>query len=90
MQKTLLVTLEQFRTTFHAGGLTAARIVANGNRYHAVADTKSGDRVVLVRYSDTTARAFSDPGTALKMLHEIGFRVITVDMTNWQAGQSSL
>lgn len=84
------MTVEQLRTTFHAGGLTAARIVATGKRFHAVADTKGGDRVVLVRHSDTTARAFSDPGTALKLLRDIGFRIITVDMTEWQPEQGAL
>jgi hypothetical protein len=84
------MTLEQLRTTFHAGGLVAACVVANGKRFHVVADTKGGDRVVLVRHSDTTARAFSDPGTALKLLREVGFLTITVDMTNWQPAQGEL
>ncbi len=84
------MTIEQLRMTFHAGGLTAARVVAAGKRFHVVSDTKGGDRVILVRHSDTTARAFSDPGTALKLLREIGFRVVTVDMTDWQPGQGTL
>lgn len=83
-------TLEQLRTTFHAGGLAAAQVVATGNRFHVVADTKSGDRVILVRHADTTARAFSGVNTALKLLREIGFCLVTVDMTDWQAGQSPL
>jgi len=84
------MTLEQLRTTFHAGGLSAAQVVATGNRFHVVADTKGGDRVVLVRHSDGTARAFSDAGTALKLLREIGFWVVTVNMTEWQATQGTL
>lgn len=84
------MTLEQLRTTFHAGGLTAARVVATGKRFHVVADTKGGNRVVLVRHSDTTARAFSDPGTALKLLREVGFQVVAVDMTAWQPEQGTL
>lgn len=84
------MTLEQLRTTFHAGGLAAARVVATGKRFHVVADTKGGDRVVLVRHSDTTARAFSDPGTALRLLREVGFQVVAVDMTTWQPEQNAL
>ncbi len=84
------MTLEQLRTTFHAGGLSAAQVVATGNRFHVVADTKGGDRVILVRHSDGTARAFSDTGTALKLLRDVGFCVITVDMTDWQATQGTL
>lgn len=84
------MTLEQLRTTFHAGGLTTACVVAAGKRFHTVVGTKGGDRVVLVRHSDTTARAFSDPGTALKLLRDIGFRVVTVDMTDWQPDQGAL
>lgn len=85
-----LLTLEQLRTTFHAGGLAAAQVVAAGNRFHIVTDTKSGDRVVLARHSDTTARAFSDPSTALRLLRDIGFRVVAVDMTDWQPSQGAL
>lgn len=34
------MTLEQLRTTFHAGGLTVARVAAAGKRVHVVVDTK--------------------------------------------------
>lgn len=84
------MTLEQLRTTFNAGGLAAAQVVATGRRFHVVADTKSGDRVILVRHSDTTARAFSGADTALKLLREIGFCLISVDMTEWNPDQSPL
>jgi len=84
------MTLEQLRTTFHAGGLSAARVVATGKRFHVVADTKGGDRVVLVRHSDTTPRFFSDPGTALKLLRDVGFHVVTVEMTDWKPAQGEL
>ena len=79
------MTLNQLRTTFHAGGISAAHVVANGKRFHVVADTKGGNRVVLIRHSDTAARAFSDPGTALKLLHQVGFQVVT-----WQPEQGEL
>ncbi|WP_281661172.1 hypothetical protein [Microvirgula aerodenitrificans] len=85
-----MMTLERLRTAFHMGGLTAARVVANGSRFHAVADTANGDQIVLARHSDATARAFSDPGTVLRMLRDIGFRVVTVDMTNWHPEQNCL
>lgn len=84
------MTLEQIRTTFHAGGLVAAQVVAVGRGFFVQVDSKSGDKIVLVRHSDTTARAFSGADTALKLLRDIGFQRITVDMTDWQPKQSPL
>ena len=84
------MTLEQFRTTFRAGGLSAAQVALSGKRFHVMADTKGGDRVILVRHSDFTARAFSDPSTALKLLREVGFSVVTVYMADLGAVQNTL
>jgi hypothetical protein len=82
--------LEQIRTVFTSGGLSGAKIVAGGRRFHVVVDTKAGGQVVLVRHLDSRPRFFSDPGTAIKLLHDIGFRMITVDMSGWNAGQAEL
>jgi hypothetical protein len=82
--------LEQIRTVFDSGGLSGAKIVAGGKRFHVVVDTKAGGQVVLVRHSDNQPRFFSDPGTAIKLLHEIGFRLVTVDMSGWNVGQAGL
>lgn len=82
--------LEQIRTVFNSGGLSGAKIVAGGKRFHVVVDTKAGGQVVLVRHSDNKPRLFSDPGTAIKLLHEIGFRVVTVDMARWTADQAEI
>jgi len=82
--------LEQIRKVFDAGGLSAASIVATGRRFHVVVDTKAGGQVVLTRHSDNQVRFFSDPGTAIKLLHDVGFREITVDTKGWNAGQAEL
>lgn len=82
--------LEQIRTAFDAGGLTAAQVVATGQRFHVVADTKAGGRVVLVRHSDSSPRFFSDPGTAIKMLRDVGFSVVTVNVADWKPEQGTL
>ena len=44
-------------------------------------------RVVLVRYSDRKPRLFVEPGTALKLLREIGFGTAKVNMAGWQPDQ---
>lgn len=82
--------LEQIRKVFDAGGLTAASIIANGRRFHVVVDTKAGGQVALIRHSDKKIRFFSDPGTAITLLHDVGFRKIAVDTKAWNAGQAEL
>lgn len=84
------MTLEEVRTTFHSGGLTAAQIVAHGRRFHVTADTRTGERVILVKYTGRTPRPIADPATAIKMLYDIGFKVVTVEMTDWEPEQVEL
>lgn len=84
------MTLEEIRTTFHSGGLTAAQIVAHGRRFHLTADTRTGERVILVKYTGRTPRPIADPTTAIRMLYDIGFKVVTVEMTDWQPEQAEL
>lgn len=82
--------LEQMRTAFDAGGLSAAQVVATGKRFHIVTDTKAGGRAVLVRHSDNAPRFFSDPGTAIKLLRDVGFTVVAVEMAAWKPEQAEL
>ena len=62
------MTLEQLRATHETGGLAAVTLEAHGKGFYLVADSRSGGRVVLVRYSDRKPRLFVEPGTALKLL----------------------
>lgn len=82
--------LEQIRKVFDAGGLTTAKIVASGKRFHVVVGTRAGGEVILTRHLDNQPRPFSDPSTAIKLLHDIGFKILTVDMTNWTPDQTQL
>ncbi|RMO97706.1 MULTISPECIES: hypothetical protein [Pseudomonas syringae group] len=77
------VTLEQLRMTFKVGGISAAQIVAQGRKFFVAADTKTGERLVLVLHADRQPRLYGKPATALKALHDIGFRTVTVEMVNW-------
>lgn len=81
------MTLRQLRTTHQAGGLTGARLQAQGKGFFVIADSRTGDAVILVRNSDHQPRFFIDPGTAIKLLHDIGFGVVQVDMAAWQPNQ---
>jgi len=84
------MTLEQLRATHETGGLAAATLKAEGKDFYIVADSRSGGRVVLVRYSDRKPRPFAEPGTALKLLREIGFGSVKVDMAAWQPDQKQV
>ena len=75
------MTLEQLRTTHEAGGLAAAQIVGQGRVFVVTADARAGGRVVLVRHSDRQPRTFSDAGTALKLLRDVGFATVTAAKT---------
>lgn len=85
-----LMTVGELRRTFHAGGLTAARVVASGANFNIVVVTKNGDKVILTRNLDAAIRAFGDIKTPLKLLRNIGFQIVTVNMANWQIDQRSL
>ena len=80
------MTLEQLRTTHEAGGLAAAQIVGQGRVFVVTAD----GRVVLVRHSDRQPRTFSDAGTALKLLRDVGFATVTADMAAWRPEQAEI
>jgi hypothetical protein len=84
------MTLEQLRTTHQAGGLSGAELMAQGKGFYVVAASRTGGRVILVRHSDRQPRLFVDPGTAIKLLHDIGFGVCSVNMAAWQPNQEQV
>lgn len=84
------MTLEQLRTTHEDGGLAAAQIVGQGRVFVVTADARAGGRVVLVRHSDRQPRTFSDAGTALKLLRDVGFATVTADMAAWRPEQAEI
>lgn len=84
------VTLEQLRMTFKTGGVSAAQVVAQGRKFFITADTKTGDRMVLVLHADRKPRLYGKPATALKALHDIGFRAVTVELANWAPEQGEI
>lgn len=84
------MTLEQLRTTHEAGGLAAAQIVGQGRVFVVTANARAGGRVVLVRHSDRQPRTFSDAGTALKLLRDVGFATVTADMAAWRPEQAEI
>lgn len=85
-----LMTLEKLRITHETGGIASVTLQAQGKNFYVMADIRTGARAVLVRSSDRQPRAFAQPGTALKMLHEIGVGSVKVDMSAWEASQEHL
>lgn len=84
------MTLEQMRMTFKSGGLSAAQVVAQGRKFFITADTKTGDRVVLVVHAGRKPRMYGKPVTALKALYDIGFKTVAVELGNWTPDQGEL
>ena len=76
-----------FRWTSGAGFQTLPHHLPPTNRSTYVQEVSADGRVVLVRYSDRKPRLFVEPGTALKLLREIGFGTAKVNMAGWQPDQ---
>ncbi|HBI9827810.1 TPA: hypothetical protein LAF97_004970, partial [Escherichia coli] len=70
--------------------LAGAQIVGQGRVFVVTADARAGGRVVLVRHSDRQPRTFSDAGTALKLLRDVGFATVTADMAAWRPEQAEI
>lgn len=89
-EKMQFATVEHMRTAFNTGGLVGATVSASGKRFHIIADTKGGGRLCLVRHLDTQPRQFADINTAVRLLAEIGFREVSLNLAAWEPGQKDL
>ena len=86
------MTLATMRNTHAAGGFTAARVVAAGTRFYITAEARKGAGAVLVasRHLGGNVRMFSDPTTPLRILRDLGFASVTVDLSKWEPAQRAL
>lgn len=84
------MTLSQFRAAHAAGGFTGAQLVGVGGRFYVSAADRLGDSAILVRDADRAVRFFSSSGTGLKLLRDVGFATITVELKNWAPDQGAL
>ncbi len=84
------LTLGQFRAAHETGGFSAARVISLGSEFYVSADALTGDIAVLVRGADRKPRLFSDPTTAMKLLRDVGFAQVTVDLRQWSPNQIAM
>jgi len=83
------LTLEQFRATVEAGGVTSVVLKAQGAAFAIQAETRRGD-AVLVDTRRKQPRLFGDPRKALALLREMGIRKASVDAEAWRPDQADL
>ena len=82
MSQTL--SLDQFRTAFHAGGLVSVAVSASGGVFFITARSREGESLILGTTRDKKRRAFRDAGKAVAVVHKIGARHFEVDTSHWE------
>ena len=83
------MTVAQLRTTHQAGGILAASLIPHGCEFYIAAEVRTGGRAVLIR-RDRHPRLFKDPTTALRLLRDMGFASVSVDLASWNDRQPPL
>ena len=84
------LTLNQFRATHAAGGFTGAQLIGVGCRFYITATAITGDPVVLALDANRKTRFFSTVETGLKLLRDVGFASVTVEISQWAPEQGAL
>ena len=83
------MTVAQLRTTHQAGGILAAALKPHGSVFYIAAEVRTGGSAVVVR-KDKHPRLFKDPTTALRLLRDMGFGTVSVDLASWNENQPAL
>lgn len=83
------MSVAQLRTTHQAGGILAAALKPHGSVFYITAEVRTGGSAVVVR-KDRHPRLFKDPTTALRLLRDMGFASVSVDLTSWNEQQPAL
>jgi hypothetical protein len=87
--KTVL-NLDQFRSTFLAGGLRSISLIASGGQFFITAQPRIGDRITLATTHGNKLRAFRNPAKAIEILHQMGAHIVEVDTSAWSPAQAEL
>ena len=82
------LTIEQFRATVAAGGVTSVVLRAQGAAFAIEAATRRGE-AVLVDTRKKLPRLFGDPRKALVLLREMGIKTAAVNAEAWQPDRLS-
>lgn len=84
------LTLDQLRTTQHAGGVKSVTLKASGKEFGIEIKLKAGGDAVLVVKNTGKTRSFADPRRALMLLREMGIREASIDASQWTPDQGDL
>lgn len=84
------LTLDQLRTTQHAGGVASVTLRASGKEFGIEIKLKAGGDAVLVVKNTGKTRSFADPRRALMLLREMGIVKASVDTAAWEPAQGDL
>ncbi len=81
------MTLEQFRSSVESGGILSVTLRAEGACFYVNAETRKGDKAVLIATHSKAPRSFTDPRKAMLLLREMGIRNAEIDASAWQPEQ---
>lgn len=84
------MTLDQFRATANAGGVTGVTLKGQGGGFFLEISTRSGQDAILSKARSTEPRRFGNPVSALIVLRELGIAVAKLDATNWDPDRKDI
>ena len=85
------LTLDQFKATVRAGGVTGVTLTAQGSGFFIKIATRAGQEpVVLAKARSTEPRRFGSPTSAMLVLKEIGIRSARMDFAQWDPDQKEV
>jgi hypothetical protein len=84
------MTLEQFRTVAHAGGVMDVTLAGEGGGFYIQIATRTAERAVLAKARSTSPRRFGSPATAMLAIKEAGIASAKVDLAHWSPDQKEI
>jgi hypothetical protein len=85
------LTLDQFKATVRAGGVTGVTLMAQGSGFFMKIATRAGQEpVVLAKARSSEPRRFGSPTSAMLVLRELGIRSAKMDFAQWDPEQKEV
>ena len=85
------LTLDQFKATVRAGGVTGVTLTAQGSGFYMEIGTRgSREPVVLTKARSTEPRRFGSPTSAMQVLKDIGIGTAKMDFSRWDPDQKEV
>jgi hypothetical protein len=84
------MTLEQFRTAAHAGGVTDVTLAGEGSGFYVQIATRAAGRAVLAKARSTSPRRFANPAVAMQTIKNAGIASAKVELAQWSPEQKEI